>query len=238
MTLPMHTTLRKLLCIAGTILVGASPLAAQTTTIGAALTTSVGPFTRATSGFQSIGQSFTVPPITTQLATFSLSLSNFFNGSAVRFDAYLMAFDTATRRVTGSALWSSLNQSGSGNDFAFDMRTFNTGNVNLMAGSTYLFLLSTSAQPGAPEDAGNLVGASDVDAYAGGSLWIAANGGSLSALQAAGAFSTVPGAADIGFTAVFTSAQQVVPEPANVLLTGAGLCLLVLIRYASRTRWR
>ena len=220
------TPMRRLVLIAGTTLAFAAPARAQTTTIGAALTTSVGPLTRAASGFQSFGQSFVVPPITTRLSTFSLSFSNFFNGAALRFDAYILAFDTANRRVSGDILWSGLNLSGSANDFAFDTRTFNTGNLNLLAGSTYMFLITTSGQAGVPDDASNLVGASDVDAYSGGSFWVASNGNNVGALRDAGAFGAVAGIADAGFSAVFVSAQQVVPEPASVLLTGAGLLLL------------
>jgi hypothetical protein len=181
LSLPM----RRLALVAGVALACATGSAAQTTTIGAALTTSVGPFTRASAGFQTAGQSFTVPAITTQLSTFSLSLSNFFNGAALRFDAYIMAFDSAARRVTGDVLWSGLNLTGSTNDFGFDTRTFSTGNLNLMAGSTYLFLITTSNQSGLPDDASNLLGASDVNAYSGGAFWVANNGGSMAALREA-----------------------------------------------------
>jgi hypothetical protein len=201
----------------------ALPARAQTTTIGAALTTSVGPLSRGTGAFQSFGQTFVVPPITTSLSTFTLSFSNFFNGAALRFDAYLYAFDVANRRVTGSALLNFLNVSGSSNDFAFDQRTFNAGNLTLSAGTTYMFLVTTSNQGGVPTDASNLVGANDGAGYSDGAFWVASNGANFGALGTAGAFSSVAGVSDAAFSAVFTGAQQVVPEPATILLTSIGL---------------
>ncbi len=211
------------------VLAAAPGLRAQTT-IGAALTTSVGPFTRAAAGFQSVGQSFVVPTLTTQLSSFSLSLSNFFNGGALKFDAYILAFDPANRRVTGSVLWNAADILGSANDFAFDMRSFGTGNLSLTAGATYLFLITTSTQgDGAAGDASNLVGANDADGYTGGSLWVASNGSDAGALRDAGAFAAVNGVTDANFSAVFRADPTVVPEPAAVLLTGSGLVALGLI---------
>ena len=218
------TSMRTLAFAAAAALLLAAPTAHAQTTIGAPLTTSVGPLTRGTSGFQSFGQSFTVPSLTTRLSSVSLSFSNFFNGGALRFDAYLYAFDAASRRVTGNALWNFLNIAGSSNDFAFDTRTFATGNLSLSAGATYLFLVTTSNQGGAvPMDAANLIGASESDAYAGGSFWIASNGADTGALATTGAFSAVDGIADADFSAVFAASQQIVPEPATLVLTGAGL---------------
>lgn len=197
------------------------PAAAQQS-IGAGLTTSVGPLTRAAAGVQTIGQSFTVPPFVTDLSSFRLSLTSAFNGGALRFDAYLYAFNAAEQRITGSALWSQLGVAGSGNEFDFDARTFATGNVTLTSGATYLFLLTTANQgAGVPEDAGNLLGASAADAYAGGSLWVSANGASVAALSNPGAFSRVDGVADAAFTATF-----VTPEPGSVVLLAGGLVVL------------
>ena len=223
------TSMRKLTFIATAVLLVTPTVHAQTT-IGAPLTTSVGPFTRSTSGFQSVGQSFTVPSLTTRLSSVSLTFSNFFNGGALRFDAYLYAFDAASRRVTGDALWNFLNITGSSNDFAFDTRTFATGNLSLSAGATYLFLITTSNQGNAvPLDAANLIGASDSDAYAGGSFWIASNGADAGALRTSGAFSGVEGIADANFSAVFTAGQQVIPEPATLVLLGTGLLGVAVI---------
>jgi hypothetical protein len=225
--------MRKILVTAASLIVLVSPLRAQTT-IGAASNTSVGAFTRGSSGFQSVGQSFTVPPINTTLSTFTLSVSSFFNGGALRFDAYVFAFDATNRRIAGSSLWSALNIAGSSNEFAFDARSFNTGNLSLTGGSTYMFLLTTSNQgSGVPLDASVLLGANDANGYAGGALWIASNGSSFSALQSTGAFSTVDGVTDAGFSALFV-AGTVVPEPATLFLTAAGLLILA----GARTRRR
>ena len=218
----MLTTLRRTCRVAAvmaTALTLAMPAAAQPLSIGAGLTTSVGPLTRDAAGIQSLGQSFIVPPFVSQLSSFRLSLTSAFNGSALRFDAYIYSFNTATRSITGPALWSQLNVAGSGNEFSFDDRTFNTGNVTLNAGATYLFLLSASNQgAGVPLDAGNLVGANDANGYAGGALWVASNGSNFAALSTAGAFGTVAGIDDAAFTATF-----VTPEPATIVLTAFGL---------------
>ncbi len=231
---PTTTPMRRFLQLTAALLIAVPPARAQAT-IGAPLTTSVGPLTRSANGFQSFGQSFTVPTLSTRLSSVSLSFSNFFNGGALRFDAYLYAFDAANRRVTGGALWNFLNIAGSSNDFAFDTRTFATGNLSLSAGATYLFLITTSNQGGAvPLDAANLVGASATDAYAGGSFWIASNGEDTGALLAPGAFSAVDGIADANFSAVFATGQQVVPEPATFLLTGAGLLGVGLLVHRRR----
>jgi hypothetical protein len=227
------TRARRALSVVAIALACATPLAGQAT-IGAALTTSVGPLTRSSDGFQSFGQSFTAPSLASQLSSFSLSFSSFFNGGALRFDAYLYAFDAANRRLTGTALWNSLNIAGSSNEFAFDTKTFATGNVTLSPGAIYIFLITTSNQGSVPADASNLVGANDTNAYAEGSFWISTNGASTGALFAAGAFSAAEGVTDAGFSAVFAGSQQVVPEPATILLTGAGLLVLVAVSQRRR----
>lgn len=218
LTTPMRTAL---LLAAATLTIASQRLHAQTT-IGASLTTSVGPVGRDPLAFQSFGQSFTVPSLAPRLQSFSLSLTNFSNGGALRFDAYLYAFDAASRRLTGNALWSFANVAGSSNDFAFDSRAFVTGDLLLSPGATYLFLLTTSRQGSIPLDAANIVGANDTDAYTGGGFYAASNGGDFDALRAANAFASVDGITDAAFSAVFLS-SQVVPEPATLWLTGAGL---------------
>lgn len=230
-----HSAMRISSVLLAGALAAAPVLPAQTTTIGAALTTSVGPLTRSAAGFQSFGQSFVVPTLTTQLSSFSLAFGNFFNGGALKFDAFVLAFDAANRRVSGNALWSATNIVGSSNDFAFDTRFFNTGNLNLSAGATYLFLITTSTQgSGVPADASNLVGANDVDGYTGGAFWAAYNGDNAGLLRDAGAFTTVDGVTDASFSAVFRADPTVVPEPATLLLTGAGLIGLGLFRHRRR----
>ena len=218
-------SMRKTLLLSAAALALVLPARAQTT-ISAGLTTSVGTLTRGTGGFQTIGQSFIVPTLAPRLSSFGLDLTSAFTGGALRFDAYLYAFDAANRRLTGAALWSSLNIVGSANEFAFDRRTFSLGNLALTPDAVYMFLLTTSNQgPAVPPDAGNLLGANDVDSYGGGSLWIANNGSNVAGLLATGAFESVSGVSDLGFTAVFT-AGTVVPEPSSVLLTGAGVLIL------------
>lgn len=226
MILNTITSMRNTLLLAAAALVIALPVRAQTT-INAGLTTSIGTLTRGSGGFQTIGQSFTVPTLAPRLSSFGLDLTNAFAGGALRFDAYLYAFDTANRRLTGASLWSALNIAGSANDFAFDRRTFSIGSLALTPDAVYMFLLTTSNQGASvPADAGNLLGANDVNSYAGGSLWVSNNGSSITGLLGTGAFESVSGVSDLSFTAVFTSSSAVVPEPATVLLTAVGVALL------------
>jgi hypothetical protein len=222
MTAFNSTFMRQTLLLSVAALTLALPSHAQTT-IGAGLTTSIGPLTRSTGGFQSFGQSFTAPSLAPRLSSFSLSFSNFFNGAALKFDAYLYAFDVANRRVTGSALWNFLNIAGSSNDFAFDTKTFGVGNLSLSPGVTYLFLITTSNQGGVPADASNLVGANDTNTYTDGAFWVASNGANTNALFDIGAFNAADGVTDANFSAVFLGGPQVVPEPATALLTAIGL---------------
>jgi hypothetical protein len=220
-TEPPHLR-RAVLTAATACLAFAMPAQAQSATIGATLTTSVGPLARDLAGFQSFGQSFTAPNTLARLTSFSLSFTSAFNGGALRFDAYIYSFNTATQSVTGTSLWSELNVGGSGNEFAFDTRTFNTGGLLLNSGATYLFLITTSNQGASvPADAANLVGANDTNGYTGGSFWIARNGSNISALATTGAFTAVAGITDAAFTA-----NVVVPEPTTVVLTAAGLFVL------------
>jgi len=226
----LQLTMRpSLLAVAVALSMSAHAALAQTTTIGAALTTSVGPLTRNSAGFQTVGQSFVVPSLTPRLSSFSLTFSNFNEGGTLRFDAYLYAFDAANRRIAGSALWQALNSAGSANDFGFDTRLFNLGNLTLSPSATYMFLVTTSnLGTTIPEDAANLLGGNDTNGYAGGALWTASSGIDVSLLFNTGAFSAVDGVTDANFSAVFTAAATVVPEPATVWLTGSGLALLAL----------
>ena len=217
--------MRRTILLAVAALTIALPARAQIT-IGAPITTSIGPLTRAAAGFQSFGQSFTVPTLAPRLSSFSLSFSSFFNGAALRFDAYLYAFDVANRRLTGSALWNFLNITGSANEFAFDTKTFGIGNLTLSPGATYLFLITTSNQRDMPADASNLVGANDTNGYVDGAFWVASNGANPGALFESGAFGAADGVTDASFSAVFSASQQVVPEPSTIFLTTVGLLAL------------
>jgi hypothetical protein len=230
-----QTMRRTSLLVAAFVGALAQPLTAQAT-IGASMTTSVGPFTKDPLGIQSFGQSFTVPNLSTRLQSFSLSFSNFFDGQNLRYDASLYAFDAANRRLTGSALWTSLNLTGSSNDFDFDLRTFTIGGLSLNAGGTYMFFVSTLARPGIPLDAANLIGANDVDGYTGGAFWVASTNDNANSFFQNNGFTTVAGVTDASFSATFLASQTVIPEPATLLLTATGLLILGTITYRSRSQ--
>jgi hypothetical protein len=233
MILSFSRSMRTRTALAAALLALSAPLGAQAT-ITSALTTSAGPFGPGMSAFQSFGQSFTAPSASAaRLTSFSMYLSSFFNGAAVRFDAYIYAFDVTNRRITGSALASFLNLAGSGNEFDFDRRTF-TASVLLNPSTTYMFLVTTSNQSGIPADASDLVGGNDRGSYAGGAFWVASNGANFAALSTPGAFSTLDGVNDLAFDATF-AATAVIPEPATVVLTGIGL---VGLGFVSRRRQR
>ncbi len=197
-------------------------------TIGAPQTTSFGPFTRGASGFASFGQSFTSPLQSSTLTSVGLSLSNFNNGGALKFDVYIYLFDSAARRVASTALWSAIGVAGSSNDFAFDTRTFATGGLQLGGGSALLLFITAANQSVNPVDAANLLGVSDADSYSGGSFFTASSGLYADLLQP-GAFTLVNGVADAAFSATFQLSAQVVPEPATALLMAVGLFTLMCI---------
>ena len=216
----------------------AIPLDAQSFIVSGG-TTSVGPFTKGPAGFQSFGQSFTAPSGSPTMQSFGIAFSNFFNGGALRFNAYVYAFDVPSRQLTGNALWSFLGSAGSSNYFGFDTQRFNTLDIPLTGGSTYLFLVTASnSGAGVPDDASNLVLANDRDEYDAGAFWAANNGSDFNALFAAGAFGTVDGISDLNFKAVFGSRAEIVPEPSTSVLSAFGMLVLLAVvrRKVSQTR--
>jgi hypothetical protein len=157
-------------------------------------------------------------------ADLRLLLGDGFAGTATRFRAYVYNFGNELA-LSGPALWRSAEFSGSGNIFGFDPFRFEMPNLALVRGFQYAFVLSASEPFGATPDGSTvLASATLADEYAGGALYGAANGASLSALGTPGAFARVAGAPDLSFQAVFTATQvAVIPEPATVALFGAGM---------------
>jgi len=89
------------------------------------------------------GQTITAPTGATSLNDFSFWLENL---QAVSFKAYVYAWDQATSRATGSALFTSALIAGPTGGTPFTQITVNTGSTAVSAGAMYVMFFSTSGE--------------------------------------------------------------------------------------------
>ena len=188
--------------------------------------------------FPSYGQSFTAPTGQTTLDTFSFNITSGKNGfSDTNYQAHLYAWNSGTRVITGSALWSSavLN---SGTVGGFTLFSFSPS-VSVTPSTAYIFFLTTAdvTQGGTPVGQGFFaeLGASGAatDGYVGGGLFLN-NNASFAGLSSTGwlgaenSGGAVGG--DLSFTATFSSGAAAAPEPGTLALLALGGTLVIVKR--------
>ena len=217
----------------------ASPLSAQVISApNNSFESSLGKFSGG-GAYSTYAQTFATPAAAPSLQSFTIFLGDDFGqGADLFFRAHVFEFNVTTFRLVGAPLYSSTLRNGSLNLSAFDTYVFNiAGGLTLNPASTYALVVSAlgtvpSAFSTLADGATNAIGTSTANAYAGGSAYRSAATGTLADLALANAFQLADHP-DLAFSATF---QSVVPEPSTVLLTGAGLGLLVLVRRRRRTR--
>ncbi len=183
--------------------------------------------------FSTFAQTFVTPAAAPSLQSFTIFLGDDFGqGADLSFRAHVFEFNLTTFRLVGAPLYSSTLRTGSTNISALDAYLFNiAGGVTLNSGSTYALVVSAlGTVPGTfaalVDGATNAIGTSSSNAYAGGSAYRSTATGSLADLALANAFQAADHP-DLAFSATF---QSTVPEPSTVLLVGAGLGLVMLLR--------
>jgi hypothetical protein len=187
----------------------------------------------AENSFLTMGQSFIVPAGTfTQLTSFDFWLRGATTPpGSVPYRAYIFGWDAGTRRVSAAPLFRSDAQSFAGAE-ANTPVSFSTGGLNLVAGQSYIAVLSAVEFSTAPigTRGGPVYTTSwPASSYAGGSAFEAFSPNTGLAGLAGVTWRTVganEGNWDVAFVARFTSTQQpptVVPEPGTVILLAGGL---------------
>ena len=154
------------------------------------------------------GQTFLAPVSTPVLTSFKLYFTNITSFATFRF--YVMAWDGA--KATGPVLFQSPVTTTAG---AVGMQgyTFNTGQLALAPGGSYVAFVSTSTlQDGGSTAAGMGLRTSDV--YPGGAFYYLNNGTNYA--QWTTSAWTLYGADDLAFTAVFSGGALSAPPPLTV----------------------
>jgi hypothetical protein len=168
------------------------------------------------------GQTFVAPTGVSLLDQFTFTLNNDSNGAALRFRGYVAAWDGS--KATGPILFRSEVREGPAGTTTY---AFNTGGIGIVGGASYVAFLNASefiaANPDVDATTSMLLGPNGFgDSYDGGGFYYVNNGADFGALTTeawSGAFS----GADASFTATFSQAHAVVPEPGTWALLGTGL---------------
>lgn len=182
-------------------------------------------------GNSSFGQSIVAPDAVNSLDSFRFWLNphgdtQLWNPN-IKFRAYVMRWDVAGERATGSVLWESDTRTGTGQ---FD---FATGGVQVTSGQSYILFLSTTAVLDQMQgnQYGVLMGYGFND-YTNGRFYSAFNGGDFGLLSS-GAWNRDGGCSecDAAFSASFSSREFVTtPEPSTYGLTAAGVIMVMALR--------
>lgn len=159
------------------------------------------------------GETFSAPSVDTTLNSFSLFLNG---GSTGQLQGYV---GTWTGAGVGSILYTSplTDVTGANQEF-----TFNTGDLELVAGSEYVAFLSTSGPEYSSYSGSAAMPAVVPQGSIPGDGMVYLNNGNDTSQFFEGGWSA-PGGYDAEFVADFSSQSSATPEPGSLLLVGTGL---------------
>ena len=167
------------------------------------------------------GQTFTLEAAT-PISNVSFRIGD--DGTAIGYMAYVFAWDSSRAAVSGDALFSAAGST-AGVNRAMTTYTVETGGLALGPGMYVAFLEATS--PGAA-----VWGATDLDAYAGGTFVYQNNGGDTTQLSRT-AWGTDPfGAQDLSFA--INGVPAAVPVAPALPLLATGVAALAVLRRRRR----
>ncbi len=166
------------------------------------------------------GQTFTVVGPDTRLDSFSFWMDGEPDPDSVDFAAYVMAWDDATRRPTGSILFESpMRTLANDSEDSLEQIIFHTGGLLLDDGQKYVAILSASNYfDGSTGRA--VLGYLASDVYDGGGFFFLNNGSDFSALTSnPWEIFVGSGVADLAFQANFNVEDPTTPTPPGPVYT-------------------